>query len=103
MRKIDFVLVWGCIGAVIETELTVIAFVDDPPMILGREFGDIPLIPVDPVEQRIKRGTEIEAATASIADLINAQRFVVQLHWTDGLNEREPSHAVSCHETRRVG
>jgi hypothetical protein len=87
----------------IETELTVVAFVDNPAMVLGRQLPGIPLIPVDAVEQRVERRTEIEAAAAPVADLIDAQRFFVQLRGIDRLDEGETSHVISCHETRRVG
>jgi hypothetical protein len=88
---------------VIETELAVITFVDNPAMILRRQSRDIAVVPVNTVEQRIERGTQVETAAAPVADFIDAQRFLVQLRGIDRLNEREPLHVLSCHETRRVG
>jgi uncharacterized protein YegL len=60
----------------VEAELAVVAFIDHAVMIRGREFRDIALILINPIQQRIEGGTEIEAAAASVAHIVNAQRFL---------------------------
>jgi len=103
MGKIDRKLVrWG-IRTVIKTELAIIAFVDDPAMVLRRQLRHVSVVPVDAIEERIEGGTEIEAAAAPVADLIDALRFLVQVRGIDRLDKGQPPHVVSCHETRRVG
>jgi hypothetical protein len=103
MGKIDFVLVGRRVGTVIKTELTVIALIDDPAMVLRAELGHIPFILVDAIEQGIERGAEIEAAAAAVADFVDAQRLFVQLRSINRSDKGKTSHVVSCHETRRVG
>ena len=90
--KIESVLMRRRIGAVVEAEFTVIAFIDDP-MVVGRcELGDVALIPVDPVEQRVERRTEIEAAPAAIADFIDALRVFLELRGIDGIDQAQTIH-----------
>jgi hypothetical protein len=45
---------WRRIGAVVVAKFTIVALIDHPMMIGWREFGDVALIPVDAVEQRVE-------------------------------------------------
>ena len=65
---------WRRIGTVVVAEFTVIALIDDPMVVGGRELGDVALITVDAVKQRVERRTKIETAPAAIADFIDALR-----------------------------
>jgi hypothetical protein len=86
-REIEGILMRGRIGAVVVAEFAVIAFVDDPVMVGGRELGDVALIPVDAIEQRIERRTQIEAAPAAVADFIDALRLFLELRGIDGIDQ----------------
>src|SRR5262249_9684193 len=88
-RKIECVLMRGRIGAVVETELTVIALIHDLMMVGWRKLGDVTLIPVDAVEQRVERRTQIEAAPAAIADFIDALRVLLELCGIDGFEQTQ--------------
>jgi hypothetical protein len=55
----------------IETQFTVVAFVDYPMVIRWRELGDIALILINPIQQRIEGGTEIEAPAATVAHIVD--------------------------------
>ena len=92
MGKINLVLVRRRIGAVIETELTIVAFVDDPAMIVHRQLCDVSVESIDAVEERTERGAQIETAPASVADFLNALGFLVQLRRIDRLNKGESPH-----------
>ena len=88
------------IGTVVETELTVIALIDDP-MVVGRcELGDVSLIPVDAVEQRVERRTKIEAAPAAIADFIDALRVFLELRW-DRWDRSDSGHS-RCSDQKAI-
>jgi hypothetical protein len=52
--KVDFELVGRCIRTVIKTELAIVAFVDDPAMILRRQLRHVSLVPVDTIEERVE-------------------------------------------------
>jgi hypothetical protein len=58
----------------------------------GRELGDVALIPVDTIEQRIERRAKIEAAPAAIADFINTQRLFLELRGIDGIDQTQTIH-----------
>src|SRR5437588_10856913 len=90
--EIERVLMRRRIGAMVETEFTVIALIDDP-MVVGRcELGDVTIIAVDPVEQRVERRTKIEAAPAAIADFVDALRFFLELRGIDGIDQTQTIH-----------
>src|SRR6185295_10998053 len=55
--EIESVLMRRRIGAMVETEFTIVAFVDDPMVVGWCELCDITFIPVDAVEQRVERRT----------------------------------------------
>ena len=67
-------------------EFTVIALIDDLMVVGECELGDVSLIPVDAIEQRVKRRAQIEAAPASVADFIDPLRVFVELRGVDGIN-----------------
>jgi hypothetical protein len=70
-------------------KLAVVAFVDDPVLIGWRELRNVALILVDTVEQRDKRGAQVEAATATVANFINSQGLffeVRRIEWMDQID-----------------
>ena len=79
----------------IEAELAVVAFLDDLMMIAGGQLGDITFIHINPIQQSIERGAQIEAASATITDLIDPQGFFLQLLGVDRLDEAETFHRSS--------
>jgi hypothetical protein len=81
---------------VVEAEFTVVALVDDPMVVGERELGDIALIAVDAVEQRVERGTKIEAAPAAIANFKNALRLFLELRGIDGIDQAQTVHNRYC-------
>ena len=81
-----------CIGTVVVAEFTVIALIDDPMVVGGRELGDVTLITVDAVEQRVERRAKIEAASAAIADFIDALRLFLKLRGIDGIDQTQTIH-----------
>ena len=83
---------WRRIGTVVETELAIIALIDDPMVVGWRELGDVALIPIDAVEQRVERRTKIEAAPAAIADFIDALRVFLELRGIDGIDQTQTVH-----------
>ena len=83
---------WRGVGTVVEAELTVIALIDNPVVVGGSEFGDIPLIPVDAVEECVERRAQIEAAPTAIADFIDALRVFLELRGIDGIDEVQTIH-----------
>jgi hypothetical protein len=85
--EIESVLMRRRIGAMVETEFTVIAFIDDPMVVGWCELGDVTLIPVNAVEQRVERRTKIEAAPTAIADFIDALRVFLELRGIDGIDQ----------------
>ena len=84
------------IGTVVVAKLTVIALIDDPMVIGGRELGDVSFITVDTVEQRVERRTKIEAAPAAIADFIDALRIFLELRGIDGIDQAQTIHRAHC-------
>ena len=75
MREIEFVLVGRRVRTMVETELAVVAFVDHVMMVGRRQFGDVALTAIDPIEQAIERRAQIETAAATVADFKDPQRF----------------------------
>ena len=59
-------------------QFAVVTLVDHSMMIGRRELRDITLVLVDPIQERVKRGTEIEAAAAPVADIVDPQRFLFE-------------------------
>ncbi len=97
MREIEFVLVRRRVGTMVETELAVVAFVDNP-MVIGRcQFRDIALADIDSIEQRVERRAEVEAPAAAVADLINSKRFPFQLCRIYRIDEAETLHLIDSH------
>ena len=68
---------WG-IGAMVVAEFAIITFVDDAMVIGRRKLRDITLVVIDPVQKRVEGRTKIEAAAASVADIIDSQRFLFE-------------------------
>ena len=91
-----------CIGTVVVAELTVIAFIDDLMVVGRRQFRDVSLIPVDAVEQRIKRWTEVKAAPAAITHLIDALRVFVELRRVDGVDQAQTIHVAPIRKQSAV-
>ena len=94
--EIESILMRRRIGTVVVAEFTVIALIDDPMVVGGRELGDVALIPVDAVEQRVERRTKIEAAPAAIADFIDALRLFLELRGIDGIDQAQTIHGAHC-------
>ena len=99
MGKIDFIVMGWSIRTMIEAELAVVAFVDDLMVIAGGQFGDITFIHINPIQQSIERGAKIEAASATITDLVDPQGFFLQLLGVDRLDETETFHRSSFPKT----
>ena len=90
--KIYRVLVRRGIGAVIKTELAIIAFVDDPVVIGRRQLGNITLVDVDTVQQGVEGGAEVEASPAPVADLIDPEGFFLEMPGVWRLEKAEAFH-----------
>ena len=75
-RKIEFVLVRRGVGAMVVAKLAVVAFVGDLFVIAGRELGELAVLRVNPVKQRVEGGAEIKAAAAPVADLEDPRGFL---------------------------
>ena len=84
------------IGTMVVAELAVITFVDDFLVVSRRQLGNVALILVDPVQQRVERGTKIEAPPAAIADFVNALRVFVELRGVDGIDQNQTVHEFYC-------
>ena len=86
------------IRTVVVAELAVIALVDNPMVVGGRELGDISLTTIDTVKQCVERWTQIEAAPAAIADFIDALRLFLEPCRIDGVDQVQTIHTpiVSC-------
>ncbi len=67
------------IRAVVVTELAVITFLLDPFVIRGGQTGDVALILVDAVQQRVEGRTEVETATTAVADVEYAIRLLYEI------------------------
>jgi hypothetical protein len=94
--KIESILMRRRIGTVVIAEFTIIALVDDPMVIGGCELSDVSFIPVNTVEQRVERRTQIEAAPAAIADFIDALRVFLELRGVDGIDQAQTIHSAHC-------
>jgi len=90
--EIEGILMRRRIGTVVVAEFTVIALIDDPMVVGGRELGNVALMTVDAVEQRIERRTKIKAAPAAIADFIDALRIFLELRGIDGIDQAQTIH-----------
>jgi len=82
---------------VIETELAIVAFVDDPVVIGRHQLGHITLVDVDPVQQSIERGAEVEASPAPVADLIDPEGFFLEMSGVCRLKKTEAFHMPCGH------
>jgi hypothetical protein len=80
------------VGTVIVAKLAVVAFVDNPVLIGWRELRKGALILVDAVEQRGKRGAQVEAATTPVANFINTQCFFFEVRGIDWMYQRDGFH-----------
>src|SRR5512134_4163116 len=103
MGEVELILMGGRVRAVIETELAVVALVDDLMMIGRGQFCDVAFVPVDAVQKRIERGAEIETAAAPVADFIDPERFLVQLLRIDRIDEAETLHGWGTQERSAIG
>src|SRR5687767_5335721 len=92
--KIDFVLMWRRVGTVIKTQLAVVALIDNLAMIFSGQPLNVPFVFVDPAEQRVERRTEIEAPATAVADLIDAQRLLLELYRVDRTDETQAFHVL---------
>ena len=90
------------IGTVVVAELTVIALVDDLMVVGRRQFRDVSVIPVDAVEQCIKRRTEVEAAPAAVAHFIDPLRVALKLRGVDGMNQAQTIHVAPIRKQSAV-
>jgi hypothetical protein len=81
---------------VVVAEFTVVALIDNTMVVGGRELRDVSFITVDAVEQCVKRRTQIEAASAPIADFINALRFFLEPCRIDGVDQAQTIHDDHC-------
>jgi hypothetical protein len=95
--KIEGILMRWRIGTMVVAEFTVIALIDDPMVVGERKLGDVTLILVDTVEQRIERRTQIETAPAAIADFIDALRVFLKLRRIDGVDQAQAIHGWGEH------
>jgi hypothetical protein len=77
----------GSIRAVVVTQFAVVALVDHPLMFRRHDLLDMAVVPVDPVQERVERRTEVEAAAAAVADFIDAQRIFLKLLRVDRRNK----------------
>jgi hypothetical protein len=95
MWEVDLVLMGWRVGAVIEAELAIVAFIDNLAMVGGSQLRDGTVVLVDAVQQCVEGGAEIEAAAAAVADFIDAQGFLVQLSRIDRIDEVQTFHVSS--------
>jgi len=70
---------WWSIGAVVETELAVIAFLFNLRVILGSEFCKITLILINPVKERIEGRAQVKASSTAVADIKDPTRLGFEL------------------------
>lgn len=59
----------------VKAKFAVIAFLLNLREILFREFREITFMIINPIKQRAKRWTQVEAAAAAITDIKNPQGF----------------------------
>ena len=62
----------------VEAQFAVVAFIDHAVVVRSGKFRDIAFVLVDPIQERIKGGAEIETTAASVAHIINTQRFLFE-------------------------
>jgi hypothetical protein len=55
----------------VEAKFAVVTFIDDLMVIAEGQLGNIAFIHVNPIQQRVERGAQIEAASTTIADLVD--------------------------------
>jgi hypothetical protein len=94
--EIESILMRWCIGTVVETKFTVIALIDDPMVVSRCELRDVSFVPINAVKQRVERRTQIEAASAAIADFIDALRVFLELRGVDGIDQAQTIHSAHC-------
>jgi hypothetical protein len=100
--EIEGILMRRRIGTVVVAEFTVIALIDDPMVDGGRELGNVALMTIDAVEQRVERWTKIEAAPAAIADFIDALRLFLELRGIDGIDQAQTIHVAPIRKQSAV-
>jgi hypothetical protein len=61
---------------VVEAQLALPAEVDDPPVVGGRDLGDVAFVRVDPPEHEIEARAQPMAATAAVADPGDARELL---------------------------
>jgi len=94
--KIQRVLMRRGIGAMVIAELAVVTFIDNAVVIGLRQLGSVAFMRVDAIEQRIERWTEVEAAAAAVANLINPLRLLLELRRVDGVEQTQAVHSAYC-------
>ena len=62
----------------VEAELAIVALIDHAVMVRRSQFGDIALVLIDSVQERVEGRTEIEATPTTIAYIIDAQGFFLE-------------------------
>ena len=82
---------------VVEIRGAKIVAVDARKGVVTRDLGDVTLMPVDAVEQRVERRTQIEAAPAAIADFVDALRAFLKLRGIDGVDQTQAIHGWGKH------
>lgn len=83
----------------VEAEFAVVTFIDDLMVIAGSQLDNIAFIHVNPIQQGVERGAQIEAAAAPITDLVDPQGFLLQLSGVDRSDETEAFHHSSLKKT----
>lgn len=84
-------------------ELAVVTFVDDSMMIGRCELRDHTLILINPVQERVERRTEVEAAAAAVADIVDPQCFLFEGSLIDRLEKTKFYHERDLYDASRWG
>ena len=71
----------------VETELAIVALVDNAMMVCRGQFGDVALVLINPIQERVEGRTEIEATPTTIANVIDAKGFLVENGRIDWLKQ----------------
>jgi hypothetical protein len=87
---------------VVVAELTVIALINDLMVVGRRQLRDVSLIPIDAVEQRSERRTEVKAAPAAVADFIDPLRVSLKLRGVDRINQAQTIHVAPIRKQSAV-
>jgi hypothetical protein len=76
----------------VETELAVITLVHDPMVVGRRELGHVSFVPIDSIQEAVERRAQIEATPATVADLVDSQRFFLQQRWVGRIDQTQALH-----------